>query len=244
MENTNESYLNMLDLFNLLLKNISKIIIAGILAAVIAFGYTVTMVTPMYRSSAKMVIKVISSETLTTFSDVQIAEGLVNDCVEIICSRQIMQEIIDELELEYTPEQLLSQISISAPVDTRVLKVSVTNPDPELAKEIAVTICKASESKVASYVGVDSIKTFENPTTPTNPVSPNVLKNTAMGGFFGMIAVAAILVFMKLMNNKIYTQDDVEHMLGISVFSAIPYVGENAGKKKKHIKTSAEGDAN
>jgi len=241
MGNTNESSLNLMDLFHLLLKNMSKIIIVGILTAAIAFGYTKTMVTPQYRSSAKMVIKVVSAESLTTFNDVQIAVGLVNDCVEIICSRQVMQEIIDKLDLNYTPDQLLSQISITAPENTRVLKISVTNADPKLAKDIAAALCDVSESKVASYVGVDSIKTFEKPTTPTSPYSPNAAKNTFVGGFLGMFAVAVILIFMKLINNKIYTQEDVEHMLGLSVFSTIPYIEENADKKKKKSIKSKKG---
>lgn len=244
MGNANEVSLNLMDLVHLLLKNISKIVIVGILTAAIAFGYTKTMVVPQYRSSAKMVIKVVSAESLTTFNDVQIAVGLVNDCVEIICSRQVMQEIIDELDLNYTPDQLLSQISITAPEDTRVLKISVTNSDPELAKDIAAAVCAAAESKVASYVGVDSIKTFEKPTTPTAPYSPNVLKNTLMGAFFGMCAVAAILVFMKLINNKIYTQEDVEQMLGLSVFSTIPYIEENVDKKRRKSDISGEGGNN
>ena len=238
MENSNENSLNLMDLFYLIMKNISKIIIAGLIMAVLAFAYTKTMVVPLYQSTAKMVIKVVNSETLTTFNDVQIAVGLVNDCVEIISSRQVMQSIIDELELDYTPEQLLSQIRIAVPADTRVLKVTVTNPDPHLAKEIAEALCEQSESTVAENVGVDSINTFEKPSTPIAPSSPNALKNTIMGAFAGMFAVAAYLVLMKLVNNKIYTQEDVEQMLGLSVFSSIPYIDEEEALKKKSKKAS------
>lgn len=245
MENSNENSLNLMDLFYLLMKNISKILIAGLIMAVLAFAYTKTLVVPMYQSSAKMVIKVVTAESLTTYSDVQIAVGLVNDCVEIIKSRQVMQNIIDKLGLDYTPEQLLSQISISVPADTRVLKVSVTNPDPQLAKDIAEALCEASESTVADNVGVDSINTFEKPSTPIRPVSPNVAKNTITGAFAGMFAVSAYLILMKLINNKIYTQEDVEQMLGLSVFSAIPYADEEeALKKDKKSADSEKGGKN
>lgn len=244
MENSNESSINLMDLFYLLLKNASKILIAGLIMAVLAFAYTKTMVVPLYQSSAKMVIKVVTAESLTTFSDVQIAVGLVNDCVEIIRSRQVMQGIIDKLGLDYTPEQLLSQISIAVPADTRVLKVSVTNPDPQLAKDIAEALCDAAESTVADNVGVDSINTFENPSTPIAPISPNALKNTATGAFAGMFAVAAYIILMKLVNNKIYTQEDVEQMLGLSVFSSIPYIEEEAAKRNKKTADSNEGGKN
>lgn len=237
MENTNE--INLMDICTLLLKHISKIIIAGIIMAVVSFTYTKTLVVPMYRSDAKMVVKVLSSETLTTYSDVQTAVGVVGDCVEIIKSRQVMQEIIDELELDYTAEQLLTQISISVPEDTRVLKVTVTNPDQKLVKEIAETLCRVSESVVADNIGVDSIRTFEKASTPTKPSSPNALKNTAVGAFFGMFAVSAYIILLKLLNTKIYTQEDVEQMLGLSVFSSIPYIDED-GEKKKNTKVASE----
>ena len=224
MENENANSIDLVELFFLLMNNIGKIIIAGILTAAIAFGYTKAFVVPMYQSTAKMVIKVISSETFTTYSDIQIAVGLVNDCIEIINSRQIMQKVIDNLGLDYTPEQLSSCVKISSPADTRVLKLSVVNPDPKLAKDIAEEICSLSEGTVAANVGVESINTFEKPSMPLAPISPNVAKNTCMGGFAGMFIVAAYVIAVKLLNNKIYTSEDVEKELGLTVFTSIPYI--------------------
>ena len=177
-ENANENVINIFEILAVLKNNIEK-----------------AFIVPMYRSDAKMVIKVLSSESLTTYSDVQIAVGLVNDCVEIIKSRHVMQKVIDELNLKCEPEDLLPLISISIPEDTRVLRLSVRNADPKLAKKIADAVCEISESVVAASVGVDSINTFEEPSTPTAPVSPNVVKNTVAGAFAGAFAVGAAAVF-------------------------------------------------
>jgi len=54
MEKTNETSLNLMDLFHLLMKNISKIIIVGVIMAIVSFGYTKTMVVPLYQSSAAL----------------------------------------------------------------------------------------------------------------------------------------------------------------------------------------------
>ena len=220
-EVSNENVINLVDIFFILRKNAAKMVIAALVFALIMFGYTKTL-SPVYQSNAKMVLKVITSDTLTTYSDVQIAVGLVNDCVEIIRSRQVMQEVIDRLGLDCTPDALLSGISLS-----------VNNTDPELAKKIAEQICDLSESMVASNVGVDSINTFEKPSTPLYPVAPNAAKNTVLGAFIGAFAVAAYEILKKVINNKIYTPEDIEHMLGLSVFAAVPYIDEEGTAKKK-----------
>lgn len=234
----NEKEISIIDIFNTVRGNIAKIIIVGIIAAVVSFSYTKLCITPLYRSDAKMVIKVISSETFTTYSDVQIAVGLVNDCVEIIKSRQLMQKVIDKLELECTPEQLLSSISISVPQDTRVLKLSVVSPDPKLAKKIAETVCETTEEYTGDYVGVDSIKTFEVPNTPIAPSSPNVMQNTLFGGMAGAFLTAAVCVLISMFNKKITTQEDAERLLGLTVFSLIPYRDDGSSdvESSKHEK--------
>lgn len=242
MNNSNEKEISIIDLINVLRKDFAKIIIAGIITALLAFSYTKLFVTPLYQSNAKMVIKVITSDTLTTYSDVQIAVGLVNDCVEIIKSRQIMQKVIDKLDLDCTPEQLLGSISITVPQDTRVLRLSVVNPNPETAKEIAEKVCETTEEYAGDYVGVDSIKTFEVPSTPIAPVSPNVLKNTFLGGFAGAFLMAAVSVLISIFNRKITTQDDAERLLGLTVFSSIPYSGDEEETEEKKDKASAGKD--
>lgn len=230
-EMSNENVINLMDIFFILRKNVAKMLIAAILFAAVMFGYTKTLA-PVYQSNAKMVLKVITTDTLTTYSDVQIAVGLVNDCVEIIKSRQVMQEVIDNLNLNATPDELMAGISLSVPADTRVIKLSVNSTDPELAKKIAEEICALAESTVASNVGVDSINTFEKPSTPLYPVSPNVAKNTFLGAFAGIFVVAAFEVLKKIINNKLYTPEDIEQALGLSVFAAIPYVDEEEIAKK------------
>lgn len=231
--NSNENFITIFEIIAVLKKSLVKMIIAAIIAAVLAFTYTKLFIVPMYRSDAKMVIKVVSNETLTTYSDVQIAVGLVNDCVEIIKSRDVMQQVIDELNLKCEPEELLPLIRISIPENTRVLRLSVQNADPKLAKKIADTICGISESVVASSVGVDSITTFEEPSTPTAPVSPNAAKNTVVGAFAGAFAVGAAAIFLKIINNKIYTAEDAENTLGISVLGTIPYIEEDEAPQQK-----------
>lgn len=240
-----EKEINIIDIFNIIKNNIAKIVIVGIITAIISFSYTKLCITPLYRSDAKMVIKVISNETFTTYSDVQIAVGLVNDCVEIIKSRQLMQKVIDKLELECTPEQLLSSVNISVPQDTRVLKLSVLSPDPKIAKSIAETICETTEEYTGDYVGVDSIKTFEVPNTPIAPSSPNVMQNTLLGGMVGAFLTAAVCFLISMFNKKITTQEDAERLLGLTVFSSIPYRGDSASENesskpiKEKVKKSA-----
>ena len=59
------------------------------------------------------------------------------------------------------------------------------------------------------------------------PVSPNTLKNTAVGALLGLVACAGVLVLRMLLNNKINNDADVQKYLDLPVLGVIPlYEGD------------------
>ena len=52
----------------------------------------------------------------------------------IITSRPVLEEVIGDLDLNISYEILKSKISINNPADTRILAITATDPDPQMAK--------------------------------------------------------------------------------------------------------------
>lgn len=235
-----ENEINILDMLFILKKNIFKIVIATVVAAVLAFVYTVTMVTPIYRSTTQLLIKGLNMEAMSIYPDSTSRIMLVNNSIEVLSGTEVMQDVADELSLEMSPEQLQACVSISSPVDTQVLKISVMHPDPSIAKDIASKLSEIAHSVLAEDIGVSALSVIEEPKTPTGPVSPNVIKNTILGGFMGAFLSCAWFILVRFINNKIYTPDDAEKALGLTVFSAIPLVESpeesDGGKNEKKPK--------
>lgn len=110
-----DSYqIDLVDIGRMLWRNWLKIVIAGLIGAIVAAIVTVAAITPMYQSTAKMVI-LNKQQINITYSDIQTSTQLTNDCVQVLKSADLMDKVIDALNLDMTAGQLLSKIAVTAP---------------------------------------------------------------------------------------------------------------------------------
>lgn len=241
-ERITENEINILDMLFIVRKNLGKIIIAAVAFAILFLSYTLTMVTPLYRCTTQLLVKGISQEAMSIYPDSTSRIMLMNNSIEVLMGTEVMLDVIDELELKLTPEQLQSMVSISSPADTQVIKISVVSADRNLAKDIAGTFAELTHDVLAENVGISALSTIQEAKTPINPISPNPIKNTILGGFLGGILAVGFYLVMWFINNKIYTPADAEKALGLTIFSSIPFVeNEQTNDEKKEGDKKAEG---
>ena len=233
-ERITENEINILDMLFVVRKNFVKIVITAIIVAILFLTYTLTMVTPLYRSTTQLLVKGISQEAMTIYPDSTSRLMLMNNCIEVLYGTEAMTQVTDKLDLELTPEELQAMVSISSPADTQVIKISVTCPDRELAKDIASEFAELTYDVLAENVGVSALSTIQEAKTPISPVSPNPIKNTILGGFLGGILAAGFYLAMWFINNKINTPDDAEKSLGLTVFSSIPLAENESNQENKN----------
>jgi capsular polysaccharide biosynthesis protein len=78
-----------------------------------------------------------------------------------------------------------------------------------------------------------------------SPVSPNVKKNTILGGLLGAVLAIAIIAVSYLFNDSILGPEDIEKKLGMHVLGTLPLEdSEDDGdrrKKKRKKKKDAQG---
>ena len=117
MERSNE--INIMDILYIIRKHIIAIVSVAVVMAIVSYIYTITLVTPMYRSSAHLLIKALTNDAMTVYSDSSSRVMLVNNCIEVLSGTEIMQSVVDELALDITPEELQNLITISSPAEDR-----------------------------------------------------------------------------------------------------------------------------
>lgn len=104
--------------------------------------------TPIYSSTSS--ILVLSKETtLTSLADLQLGASLTSDYTVLITSTPVMEQVISDLDLDMTAEQLKESVSINNPTDTRILEITVNNTDSKMAKKIVDEIANVSSSYIA-----------------------------------------------------------------------------------------------
>ena len=145
--------IDLLELFYALKKRILLIILIGLLFGCLSSVYTRLFVSPVYTSSATMLV-LTKETTLASVADLQLGTQLTKDYSVLINSRPVLQEVVDNLGLDMDYKALRSSITVTNPEDTRILQLSVNNGDAELAKRIVDELAAVSSEYIGDQMEV------------------------------------------------------------------------------------------
>ena len=203
-----------------------------ILGIIILFGgvsgaFSAFVLTPQYESTA--MVYILSKETtLTSLADLQIGSQLTKDYKIIVTSRRVLNQVIEDMELILTYKELVEKVTIDNPQDTRILAISVEDPDPNMAKLIADRIAVTSSDYIGDIMEMVPPKLIEEGEVPILKSSPSNTKNALIGGFLGAVLVCGFITVHVILNDTIRTEEDVTKYLGLSVLASVP---EREGEK-------------
>lgn len=231
----NEIEIDLKELMHAILDKLAVMILVGVLTAGMAFAYSQFFMDPMYRATTQVYILTktsTSSDNLTT-SDLTFATYLAKDYEVLLTCDPVLQEVVDELGLDSGISSLKRMISVSLIEDTRVMEITVTSGDPELAKQIADKVRDVANDKIKDVMeGVEAVNAVDEAKLPTSPSSPNVQKNTLLGFMLGFGLSLVVVIILFILDDTIKTQEDIEKYLDISVLASIPLKTENEPPKK------------
>ena len=176
-----EEEIDLVEVFYLLWGHILQIIACFLAGALLAFGFTYFFVTPMYQASASIYIVSASNNSIVNLTDLQIGSQLTADYQELMLSRPLLQDVIKNLDLDTSYRSLAGQVSITNANDTRILKVTVTDSDPERAADIANELIKQARIYLPEIMETETPNVVEDAVVPTQKSSPSYAKNTVLG---------------------------------------------------------------
>ena len=232
-----------IDLRELLLELLAYwqlILISIILAGGIAFAVSKFMMVPKYQSTSELYV-LTKSTSITSLADIQTGTSLTNDYIVVVKGRPVLEQVIQNLGLREDYKSLRNRVELNNPSNSRILEITVTDENPELAKTIADQIAKVSSAFIAEKMDQDPPTIIQNGYADGSPVSPNILKNTVLGGMLGAILSIALVVISYLFNDTITGPEDIEKKLGMNVLGSLPmeeieYDGENKGNSKRKVR--------
>jgi len=142
--------------------------------------------------------------------------------------------------LSMNTDELTGMLTVSAITDTRILKITVTNQDPYLARSIAIAVREAASVHIRDVMNIESLNVVEDANLPESPSSPNVTRNALLGGILGIVSSVLILFVVFMLDDTIKTAEDVERYLEVSVLASIP-VSKAVSKRKRRAERRKSG---
>lgn len=235
-----EIEIDLWELFFALKKRILVLLAALLAGAILAGAFTKLMITPIYSATSTMLV-LTKETTLASLADLQIGSQLTQDYSMLITSRTVLQEVIDNLGLDMDYRTLKSNVSINNPTDTRILEITVTNPDPEMSKKIVDELSSVSSEFIGDQMEVVPPKIVEEGEIPEHQTSPSLSRNVMMGALLGFVLAAGVVVLLTIMDDTIKSEDDIGRYLGLPTLAVVPdrkdYItGKPAETKKKKKK--------
>lgn len=195
-------------------------------------AYCRLILIPQYTSTS--MVYILSKETtLTSLADLQIGSQLTKDYRVVATSRPVLQEVIDTLGLSRDYDNLKKSLVLNNPSDTRVLSISIEDPDPVRAKAIVDTVARVSSRHIGDIMEMTPPKIIEEGIVDTRKSSPHITRNAVMGGFAAALTVSFLMVLQVVLNDTIRSEEDVEKYLQLSVLAAVPEQEEDRSSIKK-----------
>ena len=211
------------------------ILLSGIVLGIAAYFYTSVMITPQYASDGTVYILTRSnSNQQVTTGDLNMSAQLTSYFEELIISLTVLDEVIEQIDYEgLTFGSLKNKITVTNRTDTRILQITVTDPDPLMAKAIVDKVIEISSEKIKSIMDIEAVNLVDEGTLNSTPVSPSYKKNVLIGVLIGIVITSAIVIVMYLLDDKIHTGEDIEKYLGLSVLGVIPEVSNEKKKMRR-----------
>jgi capsular polysaccharide biosynthesis protein len=214
----------LLELFHLLRKHLSFIVtlavgaavVVGIVSVFLPNQYTAsTMVYVLSNSSSS------SSSSNSTYTDLSASQMLSNDVVTIIKSSNVKKAVADSLGISNLSSYTLS---VTSSTTTRVVSLSVTGPDAQVAADVANAYVSAASDVAKSAMGVEAINTIDAAQAPSSASGPNRLMYVLVGFVAGLLVAVAYVVLRDMLDTRARSGHEVEELLGVPVVGHFPLV--------------------
>jgi len=223
-------------IFKVLLEKKLFIIITTIFFLSLGFAYTKFFVTPKYQSSTTLILSKDTPNVSSYYtnsdeagaieqSDITMNNSLINTYRELIKSKTVVKQVIEEIGLtDISEDSLMNEIEVVAVQNTSILKITVSDKDPLIAEQIANVIPDFFKEEVKRIYKIQNVHTIDTAEVANEPYNISFLRNIAMFGAAGLVLSLMIVMLLFYLDNTIKTSDDIETYTGLNTLSLIPQV--------------------
>lgn len=209
----------------------SKIgLLVAITAGVCILGcvYGLFLQTPMYQSYTTVILS--SNEGTINQQDLNLYKNLVNTYAEIVKSRRVLDQVIDELDLDLTYEQLHGKISVSAVNNTEIIKITVNDSDGIKAKNIANITANYFAKEVVDLYNMNNVDILDEAIESDKPYNINVVKQVIIYFMLGFVLAAGILFVIYYFDRTVKSIEQVEQKIKLPILGGVQEYQRGAKK--------------
>lgn len=218
--------IDLVELFDYFFRRAYIIIITALVFLVGGLTYTVFLKEPLYKSDVNVILVSKNSQSSSLQSEIAANQKLAATYRELVTSRSVLNEVIEDLDLTYTVSQLQKMISVQNVNETEIIKITVSSSKPKEAKEIANVVAIKFQDEVKDIYNLENVSIVDKAVLAKEPYNINVVKESIIYIALGVVLSCGVIFVIYYFDNTIKSIDQVEKRLGIPVIGTVPMVGK------------------
>jgi len=204
------------------------IAVLAVVGGALAWAYAQS-ITPAYRASASVFASVNEANSANELvQGSTFVQNSVTSFGRLASMPAVLDPVIDELDLDTTAKALSSRVTANNPLNTVILEISTTDPDPDLAaaisnavaRQLAVTVQDLSPRTETGQSAIE-LTLVAPAVAPAAPFEPNTRFLTASGIAAGAVLGVALALLLTVRDTRLRTVGDVERVGGLPILGTI-----------------------
>ena len=212
--------INLKNLFTLMRKRVWILLLFTTLTTVGGVLYSMYMKTPLYASSARVIVQA-NAETMNTL------KAMVNEPV-------ILEKVAAELNINRSAGALSGQISTESVQGSQIMRINVVDIDPVLAHKIANTTATVYKKEVANILNFNNVSILPEDSFQKNymPINVNHSKTILIAFSIGMVFSIGFIFLLDSLDERIQSERRIEQLLDVPVLGGISKMNRKNVKDK------------
>lgn len=214
-----------------ILRNRWKLITAVVVLSMLGALAVSLLTTPKYAASTQLFVSTTGQEnTAAAYAGGLFSQQRVTSYAALVQGQQVAQRVVDTLRLPLSAAQVASEVSVNVVKDTVILGVTVTDPSPARARDIAnalstefTKLAAELETPQGGTTAAAKVTVVQQATLPTTPVVPQTMRNIGLGAVIGLLLGIGLAVLRDRLDNTLKTRRDVLEASGAAAVGAVPF---------------------
>lgn len=210
------------DLFDYYKSKFGVVILFVVLVGILGCLYGLFIQKPMYKSSTSIVlISEAKDNSQLTYNDVSVNQNLVSTYSEIVKSKRVLGQVINNLNLNYTYGALSNNIEVSSVTGTQIIKITVTDENSKTAMKVANEIGKVFAKEIPELYNISNVNILDTAEQPSSAYNVNITKQSAISLLAGLVLGLGVVFVMYYFDRSVKNASQIEDKLKLPVLATV-----------------------
>lgn len=238
-----EREINALDILKAMKKRWLLILEIVLVCTIISVVYNFFIADPVYKTSTKLFIgkDVISEGSEYDSNEVNMYQKLMQTYAGFATSSDLIERALSNIDIGLTVSVVKENFSVEAGENDLFLTFHYESENIDEGVKVLEAITDEFIEFSKQQIANGNVVTVESPKYPTEPSSPNKVRNVIVSIVLGLVIAIGLTFIIEYLDNTVKSKSDIEKLLGVPVLGIVPEEDEGTKKFNKKKKERVVG---